>query len=182
MFNLAFILFRQHNQAAVVAQNPSKPNPEISKIIGEMWRQCSQEIKDIWLKHADVCPEPHVRFLRLTRLSCRMRKGNTLSDTQSTDINPGETARKTLLPLQQRYRPPLLLVVLSRRPWKRPHAHSVVAARAHFLLRRHLPLQLRQCPKHLDCPCHHQTYGRLLQLVFRRDGGQVQKTMPRELA
>lgn len=51
----AFILFRQHNQAAVVAQHPGKPNPEISKIIGEMWRESPQETKNIWQKHADVC-------------------------------------------------------------------------------------------------------------------------------
>jgi len=52
---LAFILFRQHNQAAVVAKHPGKPNPEISKIIGEMWRESSQEAKNLWQRHADVC-------------------------------------------------------------------------------------------------------------------------------
>ena len=51
---LAFILFRQHNHASVVQANPGKPNPEISKIIGEMWRESSKETKAIWQRHADV--------------------------------------------------------------------------------------------------------------------------------
>ena len=50
----AFILFRQHNHASVVQANPGKPNPEISKIIGEMWRESSKETKAIWQRHADV--------------------------------------------------------------------------------------------------------------------------------
>ncbi|KAL2821935.1 hypothetical protein BJX63DRAFT_427298 [Aspergillus granulosus] len=46
----AFILYRQHYQAAVVAQNPGLANPEISKIIGEQWRKLPQATKDEW-KH-----------------------------------------------------------------------------------------------------------------------------------
>ena len=53
-FPAAFILFRQHHHASVVQANPGKPNPEISKIIGEMWRESSKETKLIWQKHADV--------------------------------------------------------------------------------------------------------------------------------
>ncbi|CAZ84416.1 unnamed protein product [Tuber melanosporum] len=55
----AFILFRQHNQAAVVAKHPGKPNPEISKIIGEMWRESSQEAKNLWQRHADEEKKKH---------------------------------------------------------------------------------------------------------------------------
>ncbi|KAH8428302.1 putative HMG box transcriptional regulator [Aspergillus melleus] len=44
----AFILYRQHYQAAVVAQNPGLANPDISKIIGEQWRKLPQETKDEW--------------------------------------------------------------------------------------------------------------------------------------
>ncbi|RLM00807.1 hypothetical protein CFD26_108291 [Aspergillus turcosus] len=44
----AFILYRQHYQATVVAQNPGLANPDISKIIGEQWRKLPQEIKDEW--------------------------------------------------------------------------------------------------------------------------------------
>ncbi|PYH45254.1 putative HMG box transcriptional regulator [Aspergillus saccharolyticus JOP 1030-1] len=44
----AFILYRQHWQASVVAQHPGLANPEISKIIGEQWRKLPQETKDTW--------------------------------------------------------------------------------------------------------------------------------------
>ncbi|KAF2169817.1 hypothetical protein M409DRAFT_64818 [Zasmidium cellare ATCC 36951] len=44
----AFILYRQHHQANVVAQNPGLANPEISKIIGEQWQNQSPEVKNKW--------------------------------------------------------------------------------------------------------------------------------------
>ncbi|KAL4872964.1 hypothetical protein BDV12DRAFT_192899 [Aspergillus spectabilis] len=44
----AFILYRQHYQGAVVAQNPGLANPDISKIIGEQWRKLPQATKDEW--------------------------------------------------------------------------------------------------------------------------------------
>ncbi|KAJ9234887.1 transcriptional regulator family: HMG [Paecilomyces variotii] len=44
----AFILYRQHYQASVVAQNPGLANPEISKIIGEQWRALPEEAKKEW--------------------------------------------------------------------------------------------------------------------------------------
>ncbi|KAJ5109012.1 hypothetical protein N7456_005687 [Penicillium angulare] len=44
----AFILYRQHYQAAVVAHNPGMANPDISKIIGEQWRNLSEEEKSKW--------------------------------------------------------------------------------------------------------------------------------------
>ncbi|KAF8446979.1 hypothetical protein BDZ91DRAFT_768730 [Kalaharituber pfeilii] len=56
----AFILFRQHNHASVVQANPGKPNPEISKIIGEMWRESSKETKIIWQKHAEEEKRKHL--------------------------------------------------------------------------------------------------------------------------
>ncbi|MCJ1356756.1 MAG: hypothetical protein MMC33_006752 [Icmadophila ericetorum] len=44
----AFILFRQHRQVEVVAKNPGLANPEISKIIGEEWRNLLPEVRDRW--------------------------------------------------------------------------------------------------------------------------------------
>ncbi|KAL8642995.1 MAG: hypothetical protein Q9228_000394 [Teloschistes exilis] len=44
----AFILYRQHHQAGVVAQFPNLPNPEISKRIGDQWRASSPEVKAHW--------------------------------------------------------------------------------------------------------------------------------------
>lgn len=53
-FFLAFILYRQHYQAVVVAHNPGLANPEISKIIGEQWRSLSEEEKSKWKALAEV--------------------------------------------------------------------------------------------------------------------------------
>ncbi|KAL9586841.1 MAG: hypothetical protein Q9212_000659 [Teloschistes hypoglaucus] len=44
----AFILYRQHHQAGVVAQFPNLPNPEISKRIGDQWRASPPEEKAHW--------------------------------------------------------------------------------------------------------------------------------------
>ncbi|KAK5801265.1 hypothetical protein VI817_003477 [Penicillium citrinum] len=44
----AFILYRQHHQAAVVAHNPGLANPEISKIIGMQWRVLTEGEKNKW--------------------------------------------------------------------------------------------------------------------------------------
>jgi hypothetical protein len=46
--SVAFILYRQHHQAQVVAQNPGLANPDISKIIGEQWQNQPPEIKNKW--------------------------------------------------------------------------------------------------------------------------------------
>ena len=53
-FFVAFILYRQHYQAQVVAQNPGLANPEISKIIGEQWREQEPEVKSDWKRLAEV--------------------------------------------------------------------------------------------------------------------------------
>jgi HMG box factor len=52
--HIAFILFRQHQQASIIAQNPGIPNPEVSKIIGEQWRGLSAEAKEEWNLLAEV--------------------------------------------------------------------------------------------------------------------------------
>ncbi|KAK4108654.1 hypothetical protein N656DRAFT_690923, partial [Canariomyces notabilis] len=49
----AFILYRQHRQAGVVQQNPGLANPEISKIIGELWRDEPEEHKIQWKRLAE---------------------------------------------------------------------------------------------------------------------------------
>jgi hypothetical protein len=54
-FFVAFILYRQHHQHAIVAGNPGLANPEISKIIGEQWQAESEHQKKIWQDLAQVC-------------------------------------------------------------------------------------------------------------------------------
>ncbi|OHF00312.1 HMG box protein [Colletotrichum orchidophilum] len=49
----AFILYRQHHQAQVIADHPGLSNPEISKIIGEQWRKQDPEVKDSWKQLAE---------------------------------------------------------------------------------------------------------------------------------
>lgn len=44
----AFILYRQHHQASVVAQHPGLANPDISKIIGEQWQGLPLDEKNKW--------------------------------------------------------------------------------------------------------------------------------------
>jgi hypothetical protein len=51
---IAFILYRQHHQAAVVVQHPGLPNPEISKILGEQWRNLPAQTKKKWQALAEV--------------------------------------------------------------------------------------------------------------------------------
>ncbi|KAK5131483.1 hypothetical protein LTR08_000877 [Meristemomyces frigidus] len=50
----AFILYRQHHQAQVVAQHPGLANPEISKIIGELWQNQAPELKTKWKELAEA--------------------------------------------------------------------------------------------------------------------------------
>lgn len=51
---IAFILYRQHHQAVVVAKHPGLPNPDISKILGEQWRNLSAQTKKKWQALAEV--------------------------------------------------------------------------------------------------------------------------------
>ncbi|KAI9865604.1 MAG: hypothetical protein M1824_002345 [Vezdaea acicularis] len=44
----AFMLYRQHFQSAIVAQNPGLANPEVSKIIGKQWREEPAEVREQW--------------------------------------------------------------------------------------------------------------------------------------
>ncbi|KAK3683927.1 hypothetical protein B0T22DRAFT_431616 [Podospora appendiculata] len=55
----AFILYRQHHQGQVVAENPGLANPEISKIIGEQWRDEPEENKNQWKRLAEEEKQRH---------------------------------------------------------------------------------------------------------------------------
>jgi len=58
----AFILYRQHHQASVAANNPGLANPEISKLIGEQWREQPDDVKESWKRLAE---EEKVRHQQL---------------------------------------------------------------------------------------------------------------------
>ncbi|KAH7061550.1 hypothetical protein B0J12DRAFT_736665 [Macrophomina phaseolina] len=61
----AFILYRQHHQAAIVAQHPGLANPDISKIIGEQWKAQPESVRSEWkalaeeekIRHQQQYPE-----------------------------------------------------------------------------------------------------------------------------
>ncbi|ATY66416.1 SNF2 family [Cordyceps militaris] len=55
----AFILYRQHHQSQVTADNPKLSNPEISKIIGEKWKHEIENIKESWKKLAEEEKQRH---------------------------------------------------------------------------------------------------------------------------
>ncbi|KAF3766077.1 hypothetical protein M406DRAFT_106086 [Cryphonectria parasitica EP155] len=57
----AFILYRQHHQAGVVQKRPGLANPEISKIIGELWREEDESIKAYWKRLAGEEKARHQR-------------------------------------------------------------------------------------------------------------------------
>ncbi|KAK6824917.1 hypothetical protein PG987_012411 [Apiospora arundinis] len=61
IWKIAFILYRQHYQAIVASKNPGLANPEISKLIGEQWREQPEEVKNSWKRLAE---EEKVRHQR----------------------------------------------------------------------------------------------------------------------
>ncbi|EAW10527.1 putative HMG box transcriptional regulator [Aspergillus clavatus NRRL 1] len=86
----AFILYRQHYQAAVVAQNPGLANPDISKIIGEQWRKLPQETKDEWKALAEEEKARHQQQYPEYRYQPRRygRDGNSRSMSSGISHNP----------------------------------------------------------------------------------------------
>lgn len=78
----AFILYRQHYQAMVVAHNPGLANPEISKIIGEQWRSLSEDDKSKWKALAEVRQPP----LCLTQTLTRPRKKKLVISSSTPTI------------------------------------------------------------------------------------------------
>jgi hypothetical protein len=61
-FFVAFILYRQHHQQAIIARNPGLNNPDISKIIGEQWKAEGEESKKVWQDLALVGDVNALRF------------------------------------------------------------------------------------------------------------------------
>ncbi|KAK9450989.1 uncharacterized protein V1518DRAFT_412254 [Limtongia smithiae] len=88
----AFILYRQHHHASVVAEHPGKSNPEISKIIGEQWRHLSPDEKAVWQKLGDVRAQPCLVYLCLSNTLCRKRRSPISSAFLTTAISPDAAA------------------------------------------------------------------------------------------
>ncbi|KAL8952913.1 MAG: hypothetical protein Q9222_001203 [Ikaeria aurantiellina] len=80
----AFILYRQHHQAHVVHQNPGLANPEISKVIGDHWRQSPPEVKAHWKNLAEEEKIRHARQYPDYRYQPR-RNGRNTSISQGSN-------------------------------------------------------------------------------------------------
>lgn len=80
----AFILYRQHHHSIVVAENPGKSNPEISKIIGEQWRSLPQKEKEFWIHLGDEEKKSHLeRFPDYRYQPRRSSKRNSSASSSS---------------------------------------------------------------------------------------------------
>ncbi|KAL1886959.1 slightly ste11-like protein [Ceratocystis pirilliformis] len=49
----SFILYRQRHQAEIASQNPGLSNPELSKIIGGLWKDETEEVREQWKNLAE---------------------------------------------------------------------------------------------------------------------------------
>ncbi|EFR03875.1 HMG-box transcription factor [Nannizzia gypsea CBS 118893] len=88
----AFILFRQHLQSSVVAENPGLPNPDISKIIGKIWKGLPLKDQEPWKKHADEEKARHLQKYPGYRYQPRRpgrkrRNTSTVGPTVKVDIS-----------------------------------------------------------------------------------------------
>ncbi|KAI9882128.1 MAG: hypothetical protein M1823_006126 [Watsoniomyces obsoletus] len=139
----AFMLYRQHHQASVIAQNPGITNPEASKIIGRQWKAESPEVLETWnalaettmltptqqekLRHSQQYPyykyQPRRNNNRPSPLDglstspgrdwCGKCGGRTMAKTPSTPLTP-------LTPM----RPPMLPPISTAVPVSHGYAHS----------------------------------------------------------
>ncbi|KAL8915098.1 MAG: hypothetical protein Q9171_000401 [Xanthocarpia ochracea] len=90
----AFILYRQHHQARVVAQNPGLANPEISKVIGDHWRQAPPDIKQHWKNLAEEEKIRHQRQYPDYRYQPRRSgRNNSLSSASNLSSPEAENRR-----------------------------------------------------------------------------------------
>ncbi len=117
----AFILYRQHYQASVVASNPGLANPQISKVIGDHWRNASDDVKNHWRLLAEVSVDPpHFEDSKTNMHLQRRKKHVTKSNILVTDTSPENLLERTVSRL--------LFLSTTRLIYRWPAASSAVAA------------------------------------------------------
>lgn len=116
----AFILYRQHHQQSIAANNAGLANPDISKIIGEQWKAESPENKAVWTalahaekaKHQEQYPDyryqprrlgrlgsfPQTQHASLERYRCSKCGGRTIH-TPTSPFSTTSTSSTPVLPL-----------------------------------------------------------------------------------
>ncbi|KAL8654565.1 MAG: hypothetical protein Q9226_003381, partial [Calogaya cf. arnoldii] len=91
----AFILYRQHHQSRVVQQNPGLANPDISKVIGDHWRQAPPETKQYWKNLAEEEKIRHQRQHPNYRYQPRRSgRNNSLSSGSNLSSNTSEAENR----------------------------------------------------------------------------------------
>ncbi|KAI1750573.1 hypothetical protein F4782DRAFT_541444 [Xylaria castorea] len=86
----AFILYRQAWQGHFTAQHPGLANPEISKLIGEKWREQPESVKNEWKQLAEEEKIRHQRQYPGYRYQPRRGgKSGSGRPTSSSGDNPG---------------------------------------------------------------------------------------------
>lgn len=83
----------------MVAQNPGLANPEISKVIGEQWRDSPAEVKKHWKSLADVCSSLQGVEYKYKLTPCRRRNFATRNNTQTIAISHDALAVATVSPV-----------------------------------------------------------------------------------
>jgi hypothetical protein len=84
---VAFILYRQHHQQAIIAHNPGLNNPDISKIIGEQWKAEGEETKKVWQELALVGGLSYPCSILVPDTVCRKRKPGITNNILTTVTN-----------------------------------------------------------------------------------------------
>ncbi|KAK5030475.1 slightly ste11-like protein [Exophiala sideris] len=89
----SFMLFRQHQQSSIMAQNPGLSIPDVSKIIGEQWRSLSVEAKEGWNSLAEEEKTRHQQQYPGYRYQPRR---NGRASVQSSASGPASTEQQEL--------------------------------------------------------------------------------------
>lgn len=92
---IAFILYRQHHQQAIIARNPGLNNPDISKIIGEQWKAEGEESKKVWQDLAQVGGVLQSSLIP-SDIVYRKRKSDIKNSTPTTAISLVELVGRVL--------------------------------------------------------------------------------------
>jgi hypothetical protein len=142
---VAFILYRQHHQQAIIARNPGLNNPDISKIIGEQWKAESEESKKVWQDLAQVSSVPH-HYRNCSNILYRKRKPDITNSTPTTATNLVEWVRQAHL--------------RSIRLFSIPRSTNIVAQSVGDAVSRHLLVHFQNLPEHRHY--HLQTFQKAL--------------------
>ncbi|KAJ6441923.1 SNF2 family helicase [Purpureocillium lavendulum] len=120
----AFILYRQHHQAQVTADNPKLSNPDISKIIGEKWKNEDEEVKQTWKNLAEEEKQRHQT--QYPNYRYQPRRGNKPQSAHAYVRTPlpelGNLPRSQSGPMPPPFRPSPSTSWLEKDPQNRRHS------------------------------------------------------------